>query len=323
MNKRTVITLSVLAIVGLGIAMGFGLKAQKPLDEHVVRIGYAPNIGYLPLHVANQDGLFLQEGVKVELKEMQTAQQLYEALVRGDLDYVPFLSLVPVMSGELVSGGNVKLVSVSDINREDQFDGILVKKDSKLTKISDLSGKKIGVFPGTTATNFLKSYLNMKGIDHSKTEFVQLTPPTQVPALEAGSIDALFAYEPTLTLGKEKFGYRDIAGESAFAAHMNHAAVAGYWFSTSFVDAHPVLAEKIVKAMDAGNTVLTTNPTRAREIAQATYKLDATVAAKVSLIKMVPTKEFKPEMFTSFVDLLVSLGELKSKPDLTKMLYTK
>jgi NitT/TauT family transport system substrate-binding protein len=308
------------AIVGVVLVAIFATQAQKS-DEYVVKIGYAPNIGFLPLHIANQQGLFEKEGVKVELKELQSAQQLYEALVRKELDYVPFLSTVVVMNGEAVSPGNVKLVTVSDISLENQFDGLMVKKDSKITTLADLKGKKIGVFPGTTGMNFLKEYLKMKGVDYTGAEFVQLPPPNQLQALESGSIDALFSYEPNYTIGVEKFGFRTIAPESVFASQINHAAFGGYWFSTSFVEQHPTLAKKVAAAMDQGNDVLTTDPALARSIAKTTYKLDDVVVEKINLVKMVSTKDFKQEMFTSFTDFLVKIGELKAKPDLSNIFY--
>jgi NitT/TauT family transport system substrate-binding protein len=316
--KKTSWIISV--VVVLIIIALFAVKSQKT-DEYVVKIGYAPNIGFLPLHIADKEGLFTKEGVKVELVQLQSAQQLYEALVRKELDYVPFLSTVVVMNGEAVSSGNVKLVTVSDVSLENQFDALMVKKDSKIMSLSDLKGKKVGVFPGTTGMNFLKEYLKTKGVDYTGTEFVQLPPPNQLQALEAGSIDALFSYEPNYTIGVEKFGFRKVVPESIFASQINHAAFGGYWFSTQFAEQHSSLAKKIVKAMDAGNDVLTKDPVLARSVAKTTYNLDDVVAEKINLVKMVSTKDFKPEMFTAFTDFLVTIGELKVKPDLSSIFY--
>lgn len=314
--KKVLSIIAVLVVIGIVWAV-VGTKK----DDYVVRIGYAPNIGFLPLHAANQKGLFAKEGVKVELKELQSAQQLYEALVRKELDYVPFLSTVVVMNGELVSPGNVKLVTTSDISLEDRFDALMVKKDSKITTLAVLKGKKIGVFPGTTGMNFLKAYLSSKNIDYAGTEFVQLPPPNQLQALESGAIDALFSYEPNYTLGVEKFGFKTVTPESVFASQINHAAFGGYFFSSKFVGDHPELAEKVVRAMDAGNAILSTDPVAARAIARDVYKLDETVANKVNLVKMVPHTQFEKAMFTDFIDFLVKLGELKSKPDLSNIFY--
>jgi ABC-type nitrate/sulfonate/bicarbonate transport system substrate-binding protein len=308
------------AVIVLVLIVIFATKSQKT-DEYVVKIGYAPNIGFLPLHIADKQGFFAKEGVKVQLVPLQSAQQLYEALVRKELDYVPFLSTVVVMTGEAVSPGNVKLVSVSDVSLENQFDALMVKKDSKIASLADLKGKKIGVFPGTTGMNFLKEYFKTKSVDYTGTEFVQLPPPNQLQALESGAIDALFSYEPNYTIGVEKFGFKKVVPESIFASQINHAAFGGYWFSTSFAAEHPSLADKVVKAMDEGNDVLTSDPTLARSVAKTIYILDDAVAQKINLVKMVSTKDFKPEMFTSFIDFLVTIGELKVKPDLSNVFY--
>ena len=298
----------------------FAAKSQKT-DEYVVKIGYAPNIGFLPLHVADQQGFFAKEGVKVQLVPLQSAQQLYEALVRKELDYVPFLSTVVVMTGEAVSPGNVKLVSVSDVSLENQFDALMVKKDSKIATLAGLKGKKIGVFPGTTGMNFLKEYFKTKGVDYAGIEFVQLSPQNQLQALESGSIDALFSYEPNYTIGVEKFGFKKVVPESIFASQINHAAFGGYWLGTSFAAEYPSLAARVVKAMDEGSDVLTSDPALARSVAKTAYSLDDVVAEKINLVKMVPTKDFKPEMFASFVDFLVTIGELKATPDLSGIFY--
>jgi len=308
------------AIIVLVLIVIFATKSQKT-DDYVVKIGYAPNIGFLPLHIADKNGFFAKEGVKVQLVPLQSAQQLYEALVRKELDYVPFLSTVVVMTGEAVSPGNVKLVTVSDISLENQFDALMVKGDSKIASLADLKGKKIGVFPGTTGMNFLKKYLETKGVDYTGTEFVQLPPPNQLQALESGAIDAVFSYEPNYTIGVEKFKFKKVVPESIFASQINHAAFGGYWFSTSFAEAHPALAKKIVKAMDGGNDVLTNDPATARSVAKTTYNLDDVVAEKINLVKMVSTPDFKPEMFTLFTDFLVTIGELKIKPDLSNIFY--
>lgn len=312
------ISFSVLVLVIVLVVWAI-LGSKK--DEYVVRIGYAPNIGFLPVHVANQKGFFSREGVKIELRELQSAQQLYEALVRKELDYVPFLSTIVVMNGESVSPGNVKLVTTSDVSLEDRFDALMVKKDSKIATIADLKGKKIGVFPGTTGMNFLKAYLNSKKVDYTGAEFIQLPPPNQLQALESGAVDALFSYEPNYTVGVEKFGFKTLVSESVFASQINHAAFGGYFFSAGFVEKHPELAKKVVRAMNAGNAVLRSDPTAARAIARDVYKLDETIANKVNLVKMVPSTEFKPEMFTDFIDFLVKIGELKSKPDLSNIFY--
>lgn len=293
------------------------LVINNKTPDKVVKIGYAPNIGYLPLHIAVEQKLFEEEGVRVELVQLQSAQQLYEALVRKEVDYVPFLSTVVILNGEAVSGGNVRVSTVSDISLDNPFDGLLVKKDSEILTLKDLQDKKIGVFPGTTGMNFMKQYLQGKGIDVATIEFVQLAPPSQLPSLESGAIDAMFAYEPSVTLGVEKFGFRKLVDESVFASQINHAAFGSYVFSTAFSNEYPKLADKIVRAMDKGNAVISNDPSKARSIAKKIYNLDDAVAQKVSMVKMIPSTEFKQDMFGQFADFLVKIGELKAATNLS------
>ena len=67
-----------------------------------------------------------------------------------------------------------------------------------------MEGRKIGVFPGSTATNLLKKFLSDNNIDISKIEFIQIVPPNQLPTLYEGSIDVLHAYEPTTAIALQR-----------------------------------------------------------------------------------------------------------------------
>src|SRR6185295_15959993 len=90
------------------------------------------------------------------------------------------------------------------------FDSIIVPQNSSLQTLADIQGKKVGVFPGSTGTNVLKYTMRKKGLDPSQTTFLQLTGANQLSALESGSIDALFAYEPTFTIAMQKLHTRVI-----------------------------------------------------------------------------------------------------------------
>ena len=70
--------------------------------------------------------------------------------------------------------GRVRVVLHSKMTDDQPFDGLLVKKDSPVQSLADLKGRKVGVFPGTTALNLMKAFLKKKGIEPEGVEFVQL-----------------------------------------------------------------------------------------------------------------------------------------------------
>jgi ABC-type nitrate/sulfonate/bicarbonate transport system substrate-binding protein len=190
-----------------------------------VRIGYLSNTGSLPLFVAEEKGFFTEEGIHEEATPIATSNQLVDALAAGNLDAYPESSAYPVLAVELQSPGRLKIFSASEITKQKPFDSILVKDSSPIGTLPDLAGKRIGVFPGSTATSLLRKYLKDSHIDVSGIVFVPIPPQTQLGALLEGSIDALHAYEPTTAIALARGGVREIVGDAV--RHAPRQAVVG------------------------------------------------------------------------------------------------
>ena len=69
-------------VTSLLVIAGAGQVARaEPL-----RIGFGMWVGLGPLFVAQEKGLFVQEGVEVELIDMEISEALYSGLLAGQLD---------------------------------------------------------------------------------------------------------------------------------------------------------------------------------------------------------------------------------------------
>ncbi len=302
--------------------VAFVLVNKSSVEKTVVRIGYANVLGSLPVFVAKENKYFEELGLEPEFIAVTTGNQLVEGLIRGDLDVVPFSAVVPLLNVELSDPGKVDLFSLGSMTTDQPFDSVVVKNESQITSIFDLEGKKIGVFPGSTATAFIKKYLALKGVDTSATEFVQIPPQNHITALEAGSVDALYAYEPTLTIALEVAGARRIAG-SIYAELSANTPVAAGMIRAELVATDKKTADKIVKAIDRANSFINAdeNDKTVREIAMKSFNLQQEVADTVSLPYMGVSNNVDTAAFATFVDLLVTIGELKASPDLSTMFY--
>lgn len=319
MNKKTIGIVALVVVVCVGV---FALINKNPEEKTVVRIGYANVLGSLPVFVAKENKYFEELGLQPEFVAVTTGNQLVEGLVRGDLDVVPFSAVVPLLNVELSDPGKVDLFSLGSMTADEPFDSVVVKNESQITSVSDLAGKKIGVFPGSTATAFIKKYLTLKGVDTSAIEFVQIPPQNHITALEAGSVDALYAYEPTLTIALEVAGARRIVG-SIYADLSANTPVAAGMIRAELVATDNKTAEKIVKAIDRANAFINANENdkKVREIAMKSFNLQQEVADAVSLPYMGVSDEVDTSAFAEFVNLLVTIGELKASPDLSTMFY--
>lgn len=315
------IILGIVAVLVVVVIVIFATK-QKPAENYVVKIGNIPiMLSKIPLEIAQQKGFFKDEGVTVQVTELASSNLVSDALLRGDIDITPEISILPFITAEVVDQGKAKIFSVTDMSITDTpFDSIIVKSDSKINDLNDLKGKKIGVFPGTTAINVLKLLFKEKGLDSSTIQFVQLPPPQQLAALSAGSIDALHAYEPTVSIALVDNKMKRVYG-AVYAEMLNHSPIGAGLLSTKFISEHPSEAKKVVRALNKAYDYIRANDKETRGVAQSIFKFSSEVATAVSLPYFNHSSQIDKGSVNKLLDLFVSGGEIKSKPDLTNAYY--
>lgn len=295
-------------------------KAPPPEPAVTVRIGYLNITASLPLFVAEEKGFLEAEGIKHESLPLATSNQLVDGVTAGNLDAFPESSAVPVLAVELQSPGRMKVFSVSSITKTAPFDALLVKENSPITKLSDLAGKKIGVFPGSTATTLLKKYLSDAKVDVSGVTFVPMPPQNQLTALLEGAIDALHAYEPTTAIALNKGGIRKLHG-SVYADMLDPNPQGVAVVSSKFEKEYPQTAKKLIRAMEKAMVFMREHDAEARQIMAKRLKLDESVAKSSVFLYMLPHKEIDRTVFQSYADMLSGLGELKGKVSVDSLIY--
>lgn len=138
----------------------------------------------------------------------------------------------------------MKIFSVSDLTVDILFDYLITNKDEMIL-IRDLERKKIGVMLGSTGKKFVKKYLQDAGVDTTDIKWVEIVPPNQIPALHAGSIDALHSYEPITTIALKDPNVKPLA-IGVFSEVFNHTPVGVSVISSAFLKNNPNLAKDVV-----------------------------------------------------------------------------
>ncbi len=317
--KNTKLFISIL-IVALLVVGAFFVFYSKQEETKVVKIGYLPIMASLPLYVAQENNYFTEQGTQIETMQLQSSNQLVDALVRGDIDIVVESSAVPALIAETIDSGKIKIFSVSDITPETPFDSLIVKQNSALNSLEDLEGKKIGVFPGSTATNLLKKFLSDNSVDVSKIEFTQIVPANQLPALYAGSIDALHAYEPTTAIALQSGNAKKLYS-SIYAEQLNHNPQGVALISTKFISENSQLAKKTIKAFNQASDFISQNDAKTREIVVKYVKVDKSVADNVVFLYMSRSDKINKNVLQLYADMLYDIGEMENKIDVSTLLY--
>lgn len=113
-----------------------------------------------------------------------------EALNAGKIDYAITGNTPPVL------GGNTDTKVIQAFNNTAEGDAILVRPDSGITSVADLSGRSIAVARGSSAHGHLILQLQKAGLDVEDVEINYLPPTDSKNAFEAGQVDAWAVWDP-------------------------------------------------------------------------------------------------------------------------------
>ncbi len=320
MNKNIIpLVMSVVVVAGIGIVINAKMATPKQLET--IKVGHLPLVGNWPFYVADNQKFFEKAGIKVEYTNFQSSNQVMDGLIRGDIQ-ASYLGSLPVLAAQNTDPDKVKIFAFGDYNLENPFDALLVKIGSAITSVKDLAGKKIGVFPGTTSTNFVRAYLEQSGVDTKDIQFIQLPPPAQLQALTAGSIDALHAYELNVATALDQ----DVAvplDKAIFAHVLDGAAIGVVAARTEWLEKNPKQAERLIKAFEKGLKQGQADPATTRSIVKQRLNLTDSVAAKVTLLDWVMAKDYDFKLFKRLATLSAEIGDLKSVPAVDNLKYQK
>jgi len=314
-TTKLLVSMIILAIIVIGAITVF----YPEQETKTVKIGYLPISASLPLYIGVEKGYF--EGIDVELVKLQSTNQLVDGLISNNVDTVIAVASQPLLSAESLQPGSFKVFTLSALKEDSGFEGLLVKKDSDIKKLSDLENKKIGVFPGSTAKTFLKLFLDKEGVKTENIEYIPLTPPNQIGALSSGSIDALFAYEPTKTIALSK-GIAVILDEPVFSRIQNPFYIGVSAFSKRFVENDPDAAEKVKDGLYRSIDFMRQNERESKLILTKYTSLTEDLALKSPYMSvMLKLNEIDKTQFQELIDLLLEQELIHQKIKVDTILY--
>jgi len=227
-----------------------------------IKIASAPNVFLSALYVAQDDGLFAKENLKVEIVEVESGNDSIAALASGQAQYadVGFEDLV-----ELSSQGEKSVVMVHSILNRVTLTLVMSKKiaESKGVNVSGpvqdrlnaLKGVKIGITsPGSPSDTYLRFYLRSVGLNPDRD--VEIVPiggaSSLLAALEKGQIGAYNLSPPTPYIAEQKgFGTVIVDGPKGEIEDLDNFSYTSWGVNRDW-------AEENAKAAGAFSRALTT-----------------------------------------------------------------
>ncbi|NNH78696.1 sulfonate ABC transporter substrate-binding protein [Acinetobacter sp. ANC 5380] len=171
-----------------------GSSAALAVDPSVkqLRVGYQK--ASVNLVIAKQQKLFEQEfpNAKISWNEFPGGPQILEALAVGSIDIGATGDTPPVYA----QAGNKPLHYFAYETAKPLASAILVPSNSKITQLSQLKGKRIGVHRGSSSHYLLVQAVRKAGLQWTDIQPIWLSPADARAAFQKGAIDAWAIWDP-------------------------------------------------------------------------------------------------------------------------------
>ncbi|MFP4349985.1 MAG: ABC transporter substrate-binding protein [Thermodesulfobacteriota bacterium] len=292
---RTIIFLMIL-LAAAGAALGDEdpeTGDTAPAQPAAVTVGVTPWPGSAAVYLAEEKGYFKDEGLRVTLQSVESGHLSLNGLLSGKFDLAT-MGDTPIARAGL-RGRDIRVVAT--IAKTHRAVGIVARKDRSISGPEDLTGKTVGVVPGTTAQVFLYAYLATSYIDPEKVRITHIPPDKVETLLMSGEIDAVSTWAPHSDRLMEKLGNRAVLLQDPSIYTMTWNLVT----SQAFVQKHPSRIRKFLRALIRAN----------RHMTEATDRARAVVSALIFPSTRISEEEWESFAFTAELDqsLILNLEE--------------
>ena len=296
--------------------MATAATAQAPK----VAIGSSGWTGFAPLTLAKEAGLFKKHGLDVSIKKIPQKDR-HLAIASGDVQ----CAATTVETYIVWNANGVPITQLVQLDKSYGADGLAVR--GNVAKVADLKGKTIGVdAPGTSPYFGLAWILKKNGMSMKDVTVATMSPQAAATAFIAGQNDGAMTYEPYLS------GVRDKpdAGK-IIATTLDYPMVMDTFGCTpNFIKANPKAAKALVDSYFEAVDMIRKDQGKSYEIMGADVKQTGEQfgksAAYLRWQDKAANQTFFAGEFQKFsaeaADLLLELGIIKQKPDLTTLVDT-
>lgn len=231
---------ALVAVFTLTSLHGCALTVDRPTET--LRIGYQKWGTFSILKASGELAKeFRPKGVKVEWIEFPAGPPLLEALNAGSIDLGHTGDSPPLFA----QAADIPFVYFAASSSSPESSAILVKRESRIRRPSDLRGRRVGFAKGTSAHTMVLRYLEKNGLSLSDITPVYLPLADGREALETGSIDAWSIWDPYLAAAEEGGNYRELTSGKGYVDGREF-----YLASRRIAQDHPQLLKEFLSELE-------------------------------------------------------------------------
>ncbi|MCI0563180.1 MAG: NrtA/SsuA/CpmA family ABC transporter substrate-binding protein [Nitrososphaera sp.] len=238
-----------------------------------VTIGIQVSPAMTLVMVAKEKGLFLKEGVNVELKEFTAGKFALQAFLSGAIDFA-VSGEVPVALATL-QGNPIRVVTqvVEKTHNEVRVVARREKNVSQPEQYFKKKKRKLATSFGGGPEFFTYSFLKRYEIEPNQIEILSQKPEDMPAALATGSVDAIAIFDPFAFIAEIRMGDKGVS----FADPTLYSEFYVLNARPDQITQSPQVIEAIIRALDKAGQAIDKDPESAKAILQKYTKLDRPV----------------------------------------------
>jgi NitT/TauT family transport system substrate-binding protein len=291
---------------GQGAAQGTQ-GTPSPGSGETVTVGTMITEDFLPMWVAEQEEIFAQEDVRVELMTFQSAQELSTALAAGEIDMA---MTDPMVAAALTQGGTevtMEWVTLGETAQQGRF-GIMASPESGVKSLKDLAGKPIGVGSNTILEYVMDKLMEQEGIPTDQVLKEEIRKiPVRYEMMTSNQVAAAALPASLLYLG-EQTGMVLVADDTTGANLSQSVMVARRDFAAT--DAGAQALGRIQAGWDKAVALLAADPSAYRALLVEKASLPAPVAESYPVSSYPLAKKPTNEMIDPILAWMLEKGYL-------------
>ena len=268
MRKEVILGITIpgiLAIAVLGAWYFTNPVTPGPSTREAISIGEYPYEASALIYIAEDRGLFSENGLNVTTREYSSGPAVIEGLSKGEVD-LGLSSEYAVASG-ILAGDDLDAIGVVD---KYQTTHLVARKDRGIENAGSLAGKKLGITRGGSGEFYLGRFLTLREVNPQSLTLVDMPPSQYVEALSNGSVDALVT-------GVYINEIRERWGDAAVIWPIQ-SSQDSFWVVSCMKDratSHGGQIQRFLKSIDEAGEFLLDHPEEARAAVKERLGLDS------------------------------------------------
>lgn len=280
---QTAAAVAAAGLVASGVAAGATAGASTRAHRShaattAITVGIPPVISAAGIYLAEKEGYFAKEGLKINVKLLNGGAATVPALESGALQIAQSNVLSEIQGAQ--QGINVPCFAGAFQLPKTGHTAPLIGHSSADPK--SLVGKTVAV-NATDGVNQLmaEAFLAAHGVNYKAVHFIGMPFPNMPAALKSGEVAAAVPFEPFSTLMLAQ-GAKLITGtvEQDVPGHPIFACWNG---SASWIASHRAVVKRFVAAINQADRFIAAKPLQFERIASTYIKLPSAVIGKLSL----------------------------------------